>query len=88
MKNSLTVIIGLMFFSSVISIISPDKKNIRLVNIILVCYIFLILTGVLRNDFSSIVTDYSSVYDEMMDKINGVAETNNKLITEQCDGLE
>ncbi len=88
MKNILIVIIGLILFSSVISIISPDKKNVRLVNIVIVCYMFLVLTGAFKGNFSDIVSDYTGIYDDMIGKINIVAERNNELITEKNKGLE
>ena len=88
MKNSIIAIIGLMFFSSCISIISPEKKNVRLVNIVIVCYIFLSLTGAFKENFFGVVDKYTGIYDDMIEKINSVAEENNRLITEKNNGLE
>jgi hypothetical protein len=88
MKNTLIIIVGLMFFSSVISIISPDKKNARLVNIVIISYIILVFSGSFKNYFSNTFKDYSGFYNDMIEKISNVADRNNKLITEISEGME
>lgn len=88
MKNTLIIIVGLMFFSSVILIISPDKKSARLVNIVIISYIILVFSGAFKNYFSNTFKDNLGFYNDMIEKISNVADRNNKLITEISEGME
>ena len=88
MKNNIITVIGLMFFSSVISLISPDKNNTRLINIVIICYVFFVLSSGFKGSFSNAFTDCRSMYDSMLNKIEDITEENNKLMTELSKGMK